>query len=111
LLDEWEPEPVSADFDERLYRRIETQEGRSWWRTLFRPVLPFSLRPVVPLAAACLLAVAALLVRTPVGLGTNEVVRAEPVDIEQVERALEDMEMLLLLDAELQEQQPAQRTL
>ncbi|MCP5110295.1 MAG: hypothetical protein GY953_05625, partial [bacterium] len=72
-LDEWEPEPVSADFDARLYRTIEARDQTSWWRQLFRPVLPFSMRPALPLAAACLMLVAALLVRMPPDPATSAV--------------------------------------
>lgn len=109
-LDEWQPESISADFDARLYRRIEGEENKSWWRQLFRPVLPFSMRPVLPLAAACLLLIAALLFRTPSNLST-EAVTVDAVDIEQVERALEDMEMLFVLDAEPTEEAEGPQTI
>lgn len=99
-LDEWEPEPVSADFDRRLYRRIEQEEDRAWWRQLFRPVLPFSLRPALAVATFCLVLVAGVLMRAPVPNISPAIASADSVDIEQVEQAVEDLEMLYVLDPE-----------
>jgi len=63
-LDQWEPEAVSMDFDRRLYRRIEESRPSSGFpgmvRRLFHPLQPLW-RPVVPLAAACLLVVAGVM--------------------------------------------------
>ena len=110
-LEEWEPEAISPDFDQRLYRRIHEQERKSWWRPLFQPVLPFSLRPVLPAAAACLVLVAGLLIRGPGPLESGSAGAVESVDIEQVERVLQDLEMLHVLDPELRTQAPAARSL
>ncbi|MCP5109430.1 MAG: hypothetical protein GY953_01200, partial [bacterium] len=71
---------------------------------------PFSMRPALPLAAACLILVAALLIRMPPDPGASAVA-GETVDIEQVERALEDMEMLFVLDVALTEEAEGTRTL
>ena len=34
-LDQWEARPISADFDRRLYRKIEEQEQLGWWARVF----------------------------------------------------------------------------
>jgi len=93
-LSQWEPEPVSADFDRRLYRKIDAQPA-SWIDRLFRPLRPFW-RPVVPLAAACLLIVAGVVLHTPrASLNpADSQVRVENTSAEQVERTLDDMQML-----------------
>src|SRR2546429_35515 len=41
-LDAWEAAPVSADFDRRLYERIE--HDVPWWHGLVRPLRPLALR-------------------------------------------------------------------
>ena len=50
-LDQWEARPVSADFDRRLYRRIEEQDRMGWWTRVFGSMRPMFLRPALPLAA------------------------------------------------------------
>lgn len=93
-LSQWEPAPVSADFDRRLYGRIDS-EPASWLDRLFRPLEPLW-RPAVPLVATCLLIVAGVALHTPratVNPGDTQV-RAEKIEAEQVERTLDDMQML-----------------
>jgi anti-sigma factor RsiW len=92
-LDAWEAVPVPEDFDRRLYRRIDEEERRSWWRRPLGLVLVHRGLPVM--AAACLLVVAGALLdhsRTPAPFSGD--VRAEAVQADQVERTLEDMELL-----------------
>lgn len=87
-LDTWEAMPPSEDFDRKLYARIEESEQSAWWKQ-------FSWRPAF--AAACVTVVAAVLLYSP---GTAPVVllqensRIETLEPEQVERTLEDLEML-----------------
>src|SRR5438105_2711152 len=54
-LETWEAAPVSADFDRRLYRRIEQEV--SWWDLLMRPFRPLLLRQGLPIAAAACLVI------------------------------------------------------
>ena len=93
-LGQWEPEPVSADFDRRLYQTIEAKP-KSWINRIFRPLQPLW-RPAVPLAAACLLIVAGVVLHTPQAPANTagSQVRAEKIEAEQVERALDDLQML-----------------
>ena len=92
-LDQWESLPVSAEFDRQLYRRIEEGKRASWWERTLRPLL---LRPALPIAATtCLLLVAGLV------LQNSPPAPIEPQharEIEQVERTLEDLEMLRTFD-------------
>jgi len=98
-LDQWEPDPVSLDFDRRLYRSIEAAKPAFALRRLLRrhfSPLQSLWRPVVPLAAACLLIVAGVMLQTPQAViapadGTAHLERIEP---EQLERTLDDMQML-----------------
>jgi anti-sigma factor RsiW len=93
-LDTWEAPPVSSDFDRRLYRRIREEVRLSWWERLSRAFRPMPLRQALPLlATACLLLIASFLVRQPDRIApsrpSSEVVRAD-----QVERTLDDLELL-----------------
>jgi len=94
-LDQWEARPVSADFDRRLYRKIEEQQQLGWWARIFGPSRPMFLRPALPLAAtACLLLVAGFIIDTP-GMRPAPVAETPQVrEVEQVERTLDDLEML-----------------
>ena len=90
-LDQWEALPVTPDFDRRLYRRIEEEGRQSWWHRL---TVPLSWRPVFPTAAAaCLLVVGSFILRNPGG-APAPAESPQVYEIEQVERTLEDMEML-----------------
>src|SRR5689334_24332542 len=69
-LDEWKPAPVSANFDRKLYARIEKEV--SWWDVLVRPFRPLAARQGLPIAAAAaVLIVAGILVDRPVGTVTQ----------------------------------------
>ena len=99
-LDEWEARPVSPDFDRRLYRRIDEQDRMSWWAHIFGPLRPAFLRPALPLAAtACLVVVAGFLTVEPGRIAAPVAVESQQVrEAEQVERALDDLEMLRQFD-------------
>jgi anti-sigma factor RsiW len=95
-LDAWEAAPVSADFDRRLYRRID--EEVPWWSRLLRPVRPMLVRQGLPVAAAAFVVVmAGALLQGPAGAppaAKTESAQLESVQPEQVERALDAMQML-----------------
>ena len=97
-LDSWEATPVSMDFDRRLYRKIEAEQQKSWLGRIFSPLMPVSLplflRPALPLAAAAVFLVAALVLHSPSQVDLSRQVRMEKVDVEKVESALEDLDML-----------------
>jgi hypothetical protein len=87
-LDAWQPGKISADFDRDLYARITAEDRR-------RTRLP--LRSVIPVAAACAALLAGYLLRPPSTprRHTEPAVAIENrIDMEQVERALDDIDML-----------------
>jgi len=92
VLDELPALPVSPDFDSRLYQRIAAEQQMAWWQRLLRA--EWSWRPVVPLAAAGAVLIVAFLVKS----SEPSVLQPQPaqpqLQIEQVERALDDMDML-----------------
>jgi anti-sigma factor RsiW len=94
-LDTWEAAPVSPDFDRRLYQRIEKEV--SWWDLLIRPFRPMLVRQSLPVAAAAFAVVmAGALLQRPAAVRVvpTESAQVESVQPEQVERALEAMQML-----------------
>jgi anti-sigma factor RsiW len=98
-LDSWTPAKISTDFDQRLYQRIASDnvtsgDGLAWgaWRR------------AMPMAAACAALVVGFLLHGPsseASISKAEETVATPgrgPQIEQVESALEDFEMLRQLD-------------
>ncbi len=86
-LDDWKPEPVSASFDARLGARLDQADRGGWWASVWRPA--------VPLAAAAVVIAAVLLLRVPEGANSTVAVKkADTVDIDQVEKTLDDIDML-----------------
>jgi hypothetical protein len=90
-LDLWDAPPVSADFDRRLYRRI--QKDVRWWDVLVRHLHPPSTSRILPVAtAAGLLLAAGLWIERPEPSPHSAVIEALPA--EQAEHALQDMETM-----------------
>ncbi len=80
---------VSPDFDQRLFRRIQETENRGWWW-----------RRLVPAAACAGLALAAaFLLRQSDPALAHHAPAPPALQIEQVEHALDDMDMLNQLGA------------
>jgi anti-sigma factor RsiW len=99
-LEAWTLGPVSVNFDARLYARIAEEQAaptwQLWLRRIFQPALPYPLwKSAVPLIAACALLAVGLTVRMPEAThALQPQLRADKVDIEQVEQALEDFDIL-----------------
>jgi anti-sigma factor RsiW len=90
-LDTWRTPEVSQDFDQKLFQRIAEQEQASWWRRLARP--GWSWAPALPVAAACAVLAAAFFLKDPSATHVSQS-QARPRIEQQVERALDDMDML-----------------
>src|SRR5947207_2954573 len=91
----WDAPPVSADFDRRLYDRIENDVP--WWDVLVRPLRVLTAhRRMAAAAAACALIAVGVLIEQPRRPAepvqpTMAIVDVQP---EQVEQALNEMDML-----------------
>jgi anti-sigma factor RsiW len=93
-LDDWEAPSVSPDFNRRLYRRIDEEMRLSWWERLVRPFRSMPLRQALPLTAtAGLLLTAGLLMQYP-GRVEPAAEHGETVRADQVERTLDDLDLL-----------------
>ncbi|MBZ5725196.1 MAG: zf-HC2 domain-containing protein [Acidobacteriia bacterium] len=96
-LDAFEAPPVSPDFDRNLYRRIAREV--SWWDLLVRPFRAFPVRQGLPMAAAAgVMLLAGVMLYRPAAPPPPppDAVQAvvEELRPDQVENALDDMEML-----------------
>jgi hypothetical protein len=89
-LDQWEPIAVSADFDDRVMARIAEIE-RPWWGRMLDAATSAWWKPAMPLAAACLALLAVAVWNEP-----SPAVRPvmDSAEVQQVEDALSDLEML-----------------
>jgi len=86
-LGRWEAPDLSTDFNRRLYQKVDQTQTSSWFKRFWRPL--------VPVAAACLLIVAGVVLHTPTALTPERSqARVESVEPEQVERTLDDLQML-----------------
>jgi len=97
-LDTWEEEPVPADFNRKVYQRIDALDRQPWWkrwldgegRVIWKPIAGVT-------AAAAVLAVVLLLRPAPVPVAPaaeTKSAAAESVDPDKLEQALQDMDML-----------------
>ncbi len=111
-LDAWEPVAVSPDFNRRLYARIEEEDRtqsplRLWLRGFAVRWSPFPWRAAVPVAAACVALVAVLLIEPLVPVHSpardDSAAKVERIDAEQLERTLDDLEMLKQLSPRISE--------
>jgi anti-sigma factor RsiW len=91
-LDAWEAPIATADFDRRLSARIEGEV--SWWDRFLRPLL---VRRGLPVAAALVVIMAAVLVEHPAlkpAPPVRESAAVETVAPDQAEHTLQDMETM-----------------
>jgi anti-sigma-K factor RskA len=98
-LDQWQTPPVSPSFNARLYARIAGEEAepgwRKWARRITHPAEPVAIwKPAVSLAAACAVLAVALTVHAPQPHNPTPQMHADQVDIEQVAKALDDLDIL-----------------
>ena len=97
-MDRWIAPPVSVEFNTRLYARIarenESPRWRQWIRRVTQPVVPYALWKPAALAAAGAVMVVGLMVHVPRPAETNAQIESQPVDIEQVANALDELDVL-----------------
>jgi hypothetical protein len=106
-LDVWEPEPVSMDFNRRLWQRIDVEAAQPWYRKVGDFLRMGAWKPALPLTAAALLVATAFMMdhrgATPASQGVETAsgmtAGVSPIDADQVEKALDDIQLLRQLDA------------
>jgi len=104
-LDDWQPVEPSAEFDSRLLERIHSQ--RSWYARLFGGATVELFNPGFAMAMVAMVLAAGLMIQQrPDGDVAMKVAVANPLAIDvdaeyfnELDRALDDMEMLADFDA------------
>src|SRR5579864_7765405 len=92
VLEEWQPLPVSPDFDRKLLERIARTEEAGPLGRLFAN---WSWRSLITVAAACAVLVFAFWLKDDDSTSAPASANQPTVEIEQqVEHALDDMDML-----------------
>lgn len=94
-LDAWEAPAIAPDFDRRLYGAMEQDGGR--WNRWLEPLRLLLVRQGLPIAAAaCLIVVAGVVAHRPADstIAPSATARVESLQPEQVEHALDDVQML-----------------
>ncbi|MBI2681541.1 MAG: zf-HC2 domain-containing protein [Candidatus Solibacter usitatus] len=97
VMNSWQAPPVSADFDRHLDGRLRETDSLLWIERVTRALRPAFARPPLALAAVCLVMAAGMLLRNPrasVAPSVDSHARMEQIEPEQVEKALDDMQML-----------------
>jgi anti-sigma factor RsiW len=100
-LDSWEAAPASADFDRKLYARIENDIP--WWRSLLRPVTAHW-NVAASAAGVFVLLAAGVILNRPAAVAPPkppEAAQIETVQPEQVEHALDAMDLLAEFDSQV----------
>jgi hypothetical protein len=94
-LDGWEAAPVSADFDRRLFARIE--QDVSWWQRMrgrLRPLLVYRALPVTAVAAVVVAGALLDWPWRPKVMPRPATAQVEGLQPDQVVHALDEMEVL-----------------
>ncbi len=104
LLDEWEPAPVSPDFERKLRERVAAEGARtSKWKAIWVALTTRPLKPAIAVAAAVVLLIVGLLFVRPKPAPTVQ--RAQEVmDADHLEKALDDVDMLRQLGVATEKQ-------
>jgi hypothetical protein len=103
-LDDWDAEPISPSFDRKLAAHIAAAERRRFWTRIFGDSLGW--KPALSFGAACATLAFVLMLYVPDQRqmpdqrpsaplpATPRTAPAETLEPEQIERSLEDLEML-----------------
>ena len=104
LLGDWDASPVSASFNRELYARIQKECSSGWWGSLSRVLNGWVARPAMPLAALSFLVFVGFYLERPEAItpavpAVAEVpVTVTPNDADQLDKALDDLQLLHQLD-------------
>lgn len=97
-LDAWDAEPVSRSFDQKLYARISADDRRKFWTRVLGD--RFAWKPALSFGAACATLALVVLFRgsdgqpNPHRPAVQPTARVEALEVEQIDRSIEDLEML-----------------
>ena len=97
-LDTWEAPAVSPHFETALWSRLEEPQSlRESWRERLQNWMMWQSRPALPIVAACATVLLAATLSVPWLMMSHSPIRLDQVDIEQVEKTVDDMDLLRTL--------------
>ncbi len=103
VLDVWEPGPVPADFNRKVLERIEALNAQPWWKRWLAGLGFSGWRPVAAVAMVAGVLAVVLVLRPdaspPPPPAQTKAASSEKLDPDQLEQALDDMDMLQHLSA------------
>ncbi|MEP6716323.1 MAG: hypothetical protein ABJC09_12175 [Terriglobia bacterium] len=105
-LDTWAPKSVSMGFNRALWQKIAAADSAPWYRRLADSLRSGAWKVTFPLAAAALLMAAGFMFDhqtgrvPPAGPGATVASGVSVSDAEQVEKTLDDIQLLRQFDAE-----------
>ena len=107
-LDEWEPEPVSMDFNRRMWQKIDLLDAAPWHRRLADSLRLGSWKPGFALVAAVVLVATAFVMDHSGAVAVSPSVSiTEPgvsiTEVDQVEKTLDDVQLLKQFDSTVTE--------
>jgi hypothetical protein len=107
-LDVWEAQPVSLDFNRRLWRQIDVAAAAPWYTKLAHSLRMGAWKQAVPLTAAVFLVATAFMMDHPTavqvtpnsatGYGAS-LTNVSATEAEQLEQTLDDIQLMRQLDA------------
>jgi anti-sigma factor RsiW len=100
-LEEWEPEPVSMDFNRRMWQKIDLLEATPWYRRVADSLRLGTWKPGFALAAAVVLVATAFVMDHGDNVAVSPGVSITEVD--QVEKTLDDVQLLKQFDSTVTE--------
>ena len=101
-LDDWKGPVVSSDFNQRLLRRIYQTPAIPWYQGLFEFRSGLTLKLAIPVMAACLVASTGFVFGYAAGQrgsGPSPVLHVDGRQADQLEAALDDLQLLRQLDS------------
>ena len=101
-LDEWDPPPVSMDFNRRLWQRIDRAAELPWYRSLIAALRAANWKPVFPMAAAVLVIAGGFLLdhRGERAVTPNAATQGVSIiEADQLDQTLDDIQLLRQLDS------------
>jgi len=97
MLEEWQPQPVPATFNERVARDLVGEVRAAWWQRLH-----WNWRPALTVAAACVVVLGAFLLKEDDHSSASASEDRSSARIEQrVEHALDDMDLLTTIGVDV----------
>ena len=113
-LDAWKVPEVSASFNRILYAKIDAAMVSPWYERWSAALRQTFAQPAFAVAAVALVTIGGFLLDHPAGLTsrlTSATVQVSSLEAEQLERTLEDLEMLHQFDTGSEEKENSQKTM